>query len=70
MTTSAQSACQVRNCKHYITQVGPLEYPIYVCSAFPKGIPAEIAEGRNDHSEPFKGDGGIRYSPAKFRVRA
>jgi hypothetical protein len=69
MTTSAQSACQVRNCKHYITQVGPLEYPTYVCSAFPKGIPVEIVDGRNDHTRPFKGDGGVRYSLSEFRVR-
>lgn len=33
------------------------------CLAFPKGIPAEILQGKNDHKEPFKGDHGIQYEP-------
>ena len=30
-----------------------------VCAAFPDGIPDEILDMENDHSEPFEGDGGI-----------
>jgi hypothetical protein len=32
------------------------------CRAFPQGIPKEILEGK-DHTEPFKGDNGIRFEP-------
>lgn len=31
------------------------------CAAFPEGIPLEIWKGKNDHTQPFEGDGGIRY---------
>ncbi len=33
------------------------------CAAFPtgKGIPEEIITGLHDHTEPFKGDRGIRF---------
>lgn len=33
------------------------------CKAFPKGIPEEILIGESDHTEPFKGDNGIRFEP-------
>lgn len=32
-----------------------------VCTAFPEGIPYEIAYGDNLHREPFPGDNGIQY---------
>lgn len=34
-----------------------------VCRAFPRGIPVEITRGDHDHTEPFPGDGGVRYAP-------
>lgn len=36
------------------------------CAAFPKGIPNEIfITGEHDHHQPFPGDNGIKYEPAK-----
>ncbi len=34
---------------------------IPACLAFPDGIPNAIAYGRNDHTKPYKGDGGTQY---------
>ena len=36
------------------------------CDAFPDGIPVEILRGDNPHTEPYPGDGGLRFalSPA------
>jgi len=31
------------------------------CKAFPIRIPDEIWEGRNNHTEPYPGDFGIRF---------
>ena len=33
------------------------------CAAFLNGIPAEILNGRFDHTNPYLGDGGIRFVP-------
>lgn len=34
------------------------------CAAFPDRIPEDILTVRFDHSEPYKGDHGIRFEPA------
>lgn len=46
---------QCVSCKHYTG--------LWTCKAFPSPdrIPAEIATGHFDHSEPYPGDHGIRY---------
>ena len=42
-------------CKHLVSGVD------HICAAFPNGIPPEIWEGQNDHTQSFPGDGGIQY---------
>lgn len=55
--------CYERRCRHLIgasSQTSEqLQRPI--CSAFPKGIPEEIAYGDDLHLEPRDGDHGIQY---------
>jgi len=35
------------------------------CKAFPKGIPIQIWNGKNNHTKPYKGDNGIRFEARK-----
>lgn len=52
--------CFERYCKHYtgVSQPDGTEMTErYVCEAFPEGIPEEILDGSNDHSEPLTGQG-------------
>jgi hypothetical protein len=56
--------CFERKCKHLrgILQTDESETDERpYCSAFPKGIPDEIAYGDNLHLEPYPGDHGIQY---------
>ena len=50
------SATQCLECKHY---------KIMGCEAFPDEIPYEILSGQHDHTEPYRGDNGIRFEPIK-----
>ncbi len=49
---------QCMSCNHYI---GNLR-----CEAFKK-IPIKILTGEHDHSEPFRGDKGLRFVQMKLR---
>ena len=50
---------QCLNCMHLLDAGdGPLN-----CLAFPEGIPEEIVTGQVDHSTPYEGDLGFRYTP-------
>lgn len=62
MTTPAISKCQIRKCKRFIGIVGPGINALYVCDAFPLGIPDDILFGNNLHLSPVAGDGGLLYS--------
>jgi hypothetical protein len=44
-------------CRHLISPGCPLR----TCAAFPDGIPAEIWDGTNHHTEAVAGDHGLRF---------
>jgi hypothetical protein len=44
-------------------------YAIRYCDAFPDGIPIEIWSGKNNHTQPFHDDNGIRFERGKPKIR-
>lgn len=60
--TSITMKCQLRGCKHFIAPIGPKDDPVWICDAFPLGIPADIINGSNLHNKPMAGDGGIQFA--------
>jgi hypothetical protein len=40
------------------------------CAAFPQGIPLEIWNGDNPHTEAYPGDHGLRFEDARAPVAA
>jgi hypothetical protein len=62
MTSPSLPICY--GCKNYIREEG-LHFK---CKAFGDdvgGIPADIIEGKNDHSKPYEGDNGIQFEPVE-----
>ena len=61
----AEPRCFTRKCKHYIGVIQPDGTEMTetnACSAFPKGIPDQIAYGKNPHIKPWPGqDNDIIY---------
>lgn len=56
--------CSKLRCIHYrgvIQPDGTEATEVDVCTAFPQGIPLEIAQGLNLHEKPYPGDHGIQY---------
>lgn len=50
---------QCANCQHK-TKSGA------TCTAFPQGIPQEILTNQFDHTQPYPGDNGIRFTPVQL----
>lgn len=63
MTTPRIVYCVEKRCQRFLAAAGPLDDPTFVCRAFPTGIPEDVLAGRNDHTQPIDGDGGLRYEP-------
>ena len=56
--------CYERECKFFTGVIQPDGTELtetVACSAFPAGIPEEIAYGDNLHLEPFPGDNGVQF---------
>ena len=45
-------------CKHFTG--------LRTCKAFPEGIPLEIWNAENKHTEPYEGDHGIQFEQRKL----
>ena len=48
---------QCSYCKHYQRSEGA----VWICSAFPEGIPHVILNNEFDHKQPYAGDQEIRW---------
>ena len=62
-----EPTCYKRNCKYYlgVKNDGDESTERNYCEAFPDGIPNEIADGKNKHLKPYKGDHGIQFEREK-----
>ena len=50
---------QCTDCKHFIGKKGE----IYVCKAFPDGIPLDVFWNKIDHITNIENDNGIHFEP-------
>jgi hypothetical protein len=62
---------QCSGCKHAQKAGHRPTGEIYLrCSAFPDGIPDEIAQNLVRHTKPYPGDHGIQYEPIEEEAEA
>lgn len=62
MTTIREPACY--RCAHFVVKSDyDPKNETGKCKAFKNGIPRAIFFRGNDHTKPFAGDGGIRFTP-------
>jgi hypothetical protein len=59
--------CYKRNCKYFtgIAHGDDELKQVPICTAFPDGIPDDIAYGSNLHLQSAEGDHGIKYEKAE-----
>ena len=48
---------QCLDCKNFIDKSNDL----FICKAFPQGIPSDIFWNKISHTDPIDGDGGVRF---------
>lgn len=68
MTTPRIVACGARKCVHFQGAKGLPSVPLFVCIAFPKGIPDDILDGGDPHVVSREGDEGVTYEPQRGRI--
>lgn len=68
-TPATPPGAQCDTCQHYrgLSEVSPgldLESDwLPACAAYPLGIPDPLLRDAADHRQPYRGDGGVRYTP-------
>lgn len=61
MTVPMVIPCLQRNCVHYRGVLGPPDDPVFICMAYPLGIPQDILVGEDLHTSSRGDDDGIVY---------
>jgi hypothetical protein len=62
----SEPQCLKRRCVHFLgVSDADEQHQAPICTAFPDGIPSEIAYGNNPHATPYPGDHGIQFEEAK-----
>ncbi len=62
LSVLAEPECYKRKCVHFggvLQPDGTEMSEVVICAAFPKGIPAEITQGKDKHSKPHPRQQGL-----------
>jgi len=63
MTTPKPAWCLIGPQGHKCARLRSTVPGRWACQAYPRGIPTPIVLGEVNHSQPYKGDKGLRYKP-------